>query len=85
MAMFAIIAGIRNLKEPAAVPTQYLVCSAVKKHCSFANRADKKARSLKTPNKTVKGTRRPNAVLKVCSFIGFGGFAKAHQASRPLP
>jgi hypothetical protein len=37
------------------------------------------------PNKTVKGTRRPNAVLKVCSFIGFGGFAKVHQAARPLP
>lgn len=37
------------------------------------------------PNMTVKGTRRPNAVLKDCKFIEFGGFAKAYQAARPLP
>jgi len=36
-------------------------------------------------NESVKATRRPNAVLKVCSFIGFGGFAKVNQAPRPLP
>jgi len=33
----------------------------------------------------VKGTRRPDAVLKVCFLIEFGGFAKRSLAARPLP
>lgn len=37
------------------------------------------------PNKTVKWTRRPLAVLKVCFLIRFGGFVERPSAARPLP
>lgn len=37
------------------------------------------------PNKTVKGTRSPDAVLKVGFLIGFGCFAERPSAVRPLP
>jgi len=33
----------------------------------------------------VKGTHRPDAVLKVCFLIGVVGFAKHSLAARPLP
>jgi len=45
----------------------------------------KKIYCIAKPNKSVKGTRRPLAVLKFCFLSRFGGFAKAHQAARPLP
>lgn len=36
-------------------------------------------------NTTVKGTRRRDAVLKVCFLVEFGDFAKRPSAARPLP
>jgi hypothetical protein len=35
------------------------------------------------PNKSVKGTRRPLAVLKFCFLSRFGGFAWLSLAARP--
>lgn len=35
------------------------------------------------PNKTVKGTRRPYAVLKVCIHFGLAGFIERPLAKRP--
>lgn len=37
------------------------------------------------PNKSVKGTRRPLAVLKLSFYPGFGGFVSLSLAARPLP
>ncbi|WP_445369488.1 hypothetical protein ACH5Y9_09975 [Methylomonas sp. BW4-1] len=37
------------------------------------------------PNKSVKGTRRPLAVLKLGFYPGFGGFVSLSLAARPLP
>jgi hypothetical protein len=37
------------------------------------------------PNKSVKGTRRPVAVLKVWFLSRFGGFVSLSLAARPLP
>ena len=36
------------------------------------------------PNMAVKGTRRPQALLKVCSLFGFVGFVLILQPARPL-
>ncbi len=36
------------------------------------------------PNLAVKGTRQPQAYLKVGGFFGFAGFAVVLQAARPL-
>ena len=37
------------------------------------------------PNKSVKGTRRPLAVLKFWFLSRFGGFVSLSLAARPLP
>jgi len=37
------------------------------------------------PNKSVKGTRRPLAVLKISFLSRFGGFVSLSLAARPLP
>jgi len=37
------------------------------------------------PNKSVKGTRRPLAVLKFGFLSRFGGFVSLSLAARPLP
>ncbi|MGZ8907438.1 MAG: hypothetical protein ACXW1U_17150 [Methylobacter sp.] len=37
------------------------------------------------PNMAVKGTRRSDAVLKVCRKFMVGGFAERPSAARPLP
>jgi hypothetical protein len=37
------------------------------------------------PNKSVKGTRRPLAVLEVGFLSGSGGFVSLSLAARPLP
>jgi hypothetical protein len=39
----------------------------------------------RAPNKTVKRTRRPDAAVKVCFLIPFGGSAVRPLAARPLP
>jgi hypothetical protein len=39
---------------------------------------------INVPNPAVKGTRRPSAVVKFCSLIGFVGFVLAPKAARPL-
>jgi len=36
------------------------------------------------PNMTVKGTRRPLAVVGVSGLFGFAGFGSVLQAARPL-
>jgi hypothetical protein len=35
------------------------------------------------PNKSVKGTRRPQALMKVGGSFEFAGFAKVLQPARP--
>jgi len=37
------------------------------------------------PNKSVKGTRRPLAILKFWFLSRFGGFVSLSLAARPLP
>lgn len=41
-------------------------------------------KSTAEPNKSVKGTHRPLAVLKFHFFSRFGGFVKAQWIARPL-